>query len=261
MDGNISESLPNKALVLLFSAQRTNSFRAAEGRRPGGSSSSFQVAENRGIILLQGRKYHEGPDTNPSILRMDAHVVLPEVQRAAYSVPLLTPTSALGRSTAEEVHDMCYGESASSTNARASIYWYYIPRNLPYFKHLADSCYKCRKILQRRGRDVIAPLRSLGVDTLLEGNSLMVNCCGRLTLLCKPRGVSTTREAARTGRDRIKLYMLLSHRILMHTDSLTSALHQIMMEHGWHTHDLAFDAGSSLVPAIENTVDELRHTA
>ena len=44
----------------------------------------------------------------------------------------------------------------------------------------------------------------------------------------------------------------------MHTDSLTSALHSVMVEHGWRSQDLAFYAGSSLVLAIEKTVDELR---
>ena len=141
VDGRISESLPNKVLIVLFSGERANSYRAAEGRRAGGSSSSFQVVEGCEIILLQGRKCNEGTPANPSIISMDEHVVLLAVQRAAYSKPLLAPTSVLGRSTAESFHDMCHGESASSTNARASIYWHNQPSNLSFFKHPADSCY------------------------------------------------------------------------------------------------------------------------
>ena len=270
LDGRDTESLPNKALIILFANERANAFRAAEKRRAGGSSSSFQVVEDCRIILLQGRKYDEGTEEEPSILKMNsAHIVLPEVQRAAYSAPLLPATSALGRSTAEAIHDTAHGESASSTNARASRYWHYQPGNLPFFKHLADSCFTCRQILQRRGRDVILPLRSLGDTSLLEGHSLMVDVAGPWSLLCKPREASTTREATRTGRDKLKLYVLLSicmysHRIScsvmdsLNTDSLTSALHKIFMEHGWRSKELAFDAGSSLVPAIENTVEGLR---
>ena len=81
------------------------------------------MTESRNIILLQGRKYDEGPNENPSVIRMNEHVVLPDIQRAAYSVPLISPTSLLGRSTAEEVHNMNHG--AASTNARASRYFLY----------------------------------------------------------------------------------------------------------------------------------------
>ena len=60
--------------------------------------------------MIQGRKYDPGCEGNPSIIRQDKHVVFLEVQRAAYSVPLLAPTSALGRSTGEEIHNMCHAE-------------------------------------------------------------------------------------------------------------------------------------------------------
>ena len=46
--------------------------------------------------MIQGRKYNPGSEGNPSIIRQDNHVVVPEVQRAAYSVPLLAPTSRGG---------------------------------------------------------------------------------------------------------------------------------------------------------------------
>ena len=116
----MTEALDKRAMLALFRGERENSFRAAGRRMAGGSSSEFQVTESRGIILLQGRKYDEGPESDPSIMRMDGHVVLPEFQSAAYNVPLLSPTTALGRSAAEAVHDMCHAKSAVTTNAKSS---------------------------------------------------------------------------------------------------------------------------------------------
>ena len=66
----------------------------------------------------------------------------------------------------------------------------------------------------------------------------------------------------------IKLYMFMavcmfSHRIetsvldSMHTSSLTSALHQIMQNHGWKTFQLSFDPDLSLNPAATAAVTEL----
>ena len=43
---------------------------------------------------------------------MDNHRVLPEIQRASYLVPVLTPATALAQSTTEEVHDSAHCESA-----------------------------------------------------------------------------------------------------------------------------------------------------
>ena len=133
-------------MLALFQAERENSFRATGRRQGGGSSSGFQVVEARGVVLLQGRKYDEGPDHDPSVMRIDTLEVLPEYQAAAYNVPLLSPTTALGRSAAEAVHDMAHVISAASTAAKSSIYFYFIPSNLPYFKHLREACYTCRKV-------------------------------------------------------------------------------------------------------------------
>ena len=93
----------------------------------------------------------------------------------------------------------------------------------------------------------------------------MLDTMGSFTVFCKPR-MAMTREAGRTRRDTIKLYVLLSvcmysHRVSaavmdsMTTDSLISALKVIMMEHGYQTRHLSFDAGSSLVPAAEATAE------
>ena len=76
----------------------------------------------------------------------------------------------------------------------------------------------------------------------------MLDSMGPFTVYCKPR-MALTREANRTRRDTIKLYVLLSvcmysHRISaavmdsMNTDSLMSALKVIMMEHGYQTRNL-----------------------
>ena len=57
---------------------------------------------------------------------------------------------------------------------------------------------------------------------------------------------------------------MFSHRIKtavmdsMETNSLTSALHQIMQNHGWKTWQLSCDPGSSLIPATQATFNELR---
>ena len=155
-DGDDStETTEQRAVKELFRGERENAFEAAGKRRAGGSSSTFQIVEHEGIIMLQGRKYDPGTEGNPSIIRQTDHVVVPEAQRAAYSVPLLSPTSALGRSTAQEVHDMCHSESAASTNARGSRWFYWLPSAMPYLKHLRDSCYTCRKLLQKKGKDII----------------------------------------------------------------------------------------------------------
>ena len=44
----------------------------------------------------------------------------------------------------------------------------------------------------------------------------------------------------------------------MDTSSLTSALHQNMINHGWKCYSLSFDPGSSLIPAATATIKELR---
>ena len=148
-DGS-TETTEQWAVLELFRAERENAFEAASKRRAGGSSSTFQIVEHEGIIMLQGRKYDPGTEGNPSIVKQTDHVVVPKVQRAAYSVPLLSSTSALGRSTAQEVHDMCHAESAASTNARGSRWFYWLPSAMPYLKHLRDSCYTCKKLLQKK---------------------------------------------------------------------------------------------------------------
>ena len=119
-DSYDQEALSAKALVLLFQAERENSFQAAEKIR---SSISFKIVEDQNIILLQGRKYDPGPNENPSVLRMEEPKLGVSVQGPeshAYSVPLVNPAIALGQAVCETSHDIFHAESAASTNARAS---------------------------------------------------------------------------------------------------------------------------------------------
>ena len=263
-----TETTEQRAILELFRAERENAFEAASKRRAGGSSSSFQVVEHRGIVMLQGRKYDPGTDNNPSVIRQSSFEVVPEVQRAAYSVPLLSPTTALGTSTAQEVHNMAHSESPASTNARGSRWFYWLPSAMPYLTRLREDCYTCRKLIQKTGKDIISPLRSIGQTDLQEGKNLMIDTFGPMTVFCKPR-MALTREANRTRRDTIKLYVLLSvcmysHRVSaavldsMTTDSIMSGLKVIMMEHGYMTKELSFDAGSSLIPAAERTAEAVK---
>ena len=132
---------------------------------------------------------------------------------------------------------------------QASRYIYYIPSNIKYFKYLREACYTCRKISQRRGRDVITPVRSIGLSNMVEGVSLMVDTFGLYILRTKPT-MSATREATRTRRDTVKLYVMLwvcmySHHVSaavldsMDTGSLVIGLRCMMLEHGWQKRKLA----------------------
>ena len=219
---------------------------------------SFNIVEDRDIILLQTRKYDQGLNENLSVIRMEEPKLEVPVQGPeshAYSVPLVNPARPA---------------TTCASNARASIYLYLIPSGMPVFKQIEASCYKCTKILQRRGTDIVAPLRSIGTNSLVEGQNLMLDVAGPWLLFCKPRySQAVTRAAGRTKRDQIKLFVLVtvymfSHRVecavidSMHTGSLQSALKQIMLSHGWSTKELSLDPGSSLVPAAENTIEELQ---
>ena len=66
--------------------------------------------EHKKVITLQGRKYDKWPEEDPSIIRIDSHIVLPEVQHVQYVVPVLAPSTVLGMSAADQVHDTAHGE-------------------------------------------------------------------------------------------------------------------------------------------------------
>ena len=104
-------------------------------------------------------------------------MILP-IQMASYCVPLLTPHLELGRAVCQEAHDSNQGESAASTQARASCYWHHQPAAMTYFKQLAQVYFKCRQILTKRGQNVISPLRNIGELNLVKGANLMIDICG-----------------------------------------------------------------------------------
>ena len=87
---------------------------------------------------------------------------------------------------------------------------------------------------------------------MVEGAVLMLDVAGPYMLKARPN--------IRGKVDKVKVHLLLSiclfsHRISvavldsMTTSSLTGAIGQIVLENGWKPQELAFDAGSSLVPA------------
>ena len=110
---------------------------------------------------------------------------------------------------------------------------------------------------------------------MIEGVHLMIDTFWPYQLKTKPF-LPVTRETARTRRATVKLYVLLSVCMYslrtsaavldsMSIESLVTGLRCIMLEHGWQTKKLAFDAGSSLVPsaavtaeaAVDQEVDEV----
>jgi hypothetical protein len=100
---------------------------------------------------------------------------------------------------------------------------------------------------------------------MVEGVNLMLDTFGPIQLKTKP-SQPATRGGTYRRRDTVKLYVLLSicmysHRISaavlysMETGSLVSGLNTIMLEHGYRTKRLSFNAGSSLIPAAAATAE------
>ncbi|MCP4482174.1 MAG: hypothetical protein GY817_05220, partial [bacterium] len=267
---NATDDLPamDLALRLLFQSERANSYKAAETRR---GNQTWRLVEESGILFIQGRAMDPGPPDSPSLLKQEDHLIIPEMQQISYMVPLLSPASALGRAVCQQVHDQFCGESAASAHARSSRYFYHTPSALKYYQELADSCFKCRRLRAQRGTDVIAPMRNIGEDCMIEGNSIMVDVAGHWNCYINPKqvGAVTTRASQRQPRSTVKRWILIgvdmfSHRIEiscldeMTTDSLTSGLNELMMANGWATKQIALDPGSSLVPAAHRTARHLQ---
>ena len=255
VEGDIQEPLTARALILLFQGEYKNSYETSGRQRAGGSSSIFDLVGNattRNIVTIQGRAYDPGPDHDPSMARVPQPHLLPLAQASQYVVPVLNPASALGLSAAQDTHDQRHGESPASSNARASRSYHFMPSALKTFKALRASCFTCRRIIMKRGKNVISPLTHLGGTSMVEGAVLMLDVAGPYMLKARPN--------IRGRVDKIKLHLLLSiclfsHRISvaildsMTTSSLTGAINQIVLENGWKPVLLSFDAGSSLVPA------------
>ena len=254
----------DQALIMLFKGERANSYKAAETRR---GNQTWRLVEDSDILFIQGRAIDPGPPDSPSLLMQEDHLVLGKKQQSSYMVPLLSPTSALGRAVCQQVHDQFCGESAASALARSSRYFYHTPSALSYFKTLSDECFKCRRLRMQRGTDVIAPMRNLGEAQLTEGHSLMVDVAGPWDCFLYPKQVGAA--VTRRTRPKTKQWVLLgvdyfSHRVevatldSMTTDSLTSGLSELMMANGWHTRTISLDPGSSLLPAVHRTARHLQ---
>jgi hypothetical protein len=239
VEGDIQEPLTARALIILFQGEYENSYKASGRQRAGWSSSVFDLGGNattRNLVTLQGRAYDGGHEGDPSMARIPQPHLLLQVQASQYVVPVLDPASALGISAAEDIHDQRHGESPASSNARASRSYHFMPSALKIFKTLRASCFTCRRIIMKRGKNVIFPLTSLGGTSMVEGAVLMLDVAGPFMLKARPND--------RGGMNKVKVYLLLticlfSHRIAvaildsMTTSSLTGAIHAQVLENGW----------------------------
>ena len=99
---------------------------------------------------------------------------------------------------------------------------------------------------------------------MVEGAVLMLDVAGPFMLKARPND--------RGGMNKVKVYLLLticlfSHRIAvaildsMTTSSLKGAIHAQVLENGWKPQELAFDAGSSLVPAAAAAAEGIHNQA
>ena len=122
-----------------------------------------------------------------------------------------------------------------------------------------------------RGTNVISPPRHIAQDTMLEGIAIQVDICGPYTVFTRAKK-ATTRNTRGPKRTQVKLWILVcldyftsrvETAILedMSTESVTSALHEILSTQGWRTKRISLDPGSSLVPAIVKTSKEIQEIA
>ena len=74
-DGPAGAGLYQKAMWLLFSAERENSFITVENRR---GTPAFPLVEVEKILFLSGRKLSIGPPYDrPSVHQQDSHIITP----------------------------------------------------------------------------------------------------------------------------------------------------------------------------------------
>ena len=86
-------NLYQKAIWLLWSSERENSFLTLENRR---GTPAFPVLEVDGILFLSGRKLSDGPPFDqPSAHQQDQHLITPG-QLSQYMVPVVNPWCSLG---------------------------------------------------------------------------------------------------------------------------------------------------------------------
>jgi hypothetical protein len=120
----------------------------------------------------------------------------------------------------------------------------------------------------QRGTDVIAPMRNIGEDSLVEGAEIQIDVAGPWEVFLYPKqvGAATTRSKKRS---KVKQWVLLcvdmfSHRLecatldSMSTDSLQSGLKECVGANGWSTRKISLDPGSSLLPAVHRTARHIQ---
>ena len=117
-------SVWTKALWLLFSSERSNSYKAVENRR---GTPAFPLVDIEKILCIQGRKLEAGNEATSSVHQQKEHLLFGEGERqqTSYCVPVLSPYSALGVAVAESLHDKMCGASAASTMARGSQFFHF----------------------------------------------------------------------------------------------------------------------------------------
>ena len=250
----------DRALKSLFQGERDNSYRlAAEGRR---GNNTFDLEEIEGIICVRGRDLDPGEANMPlSILAQEKHRIFDQ-QLTAYLVPLVYAGTALGIAVIQQIHLENCGESAASTAARISRYFYLVGPVLPICQRVTEACARCRRIRAVRGKDKIRRMRYLGPSDMTEGSSLLTDISGPFEVFIEERKVDAARtRSVTTGKRRMKVkrWILMaccpfSHRLevsqmeSISTQAVIGALQEIMCIAGWKTQRLALDPGSSLAP-------------
>ena len=95
--------LYQKALWLLWSKERENSFLTVEKRKAG--TPAFPVTEVEQILFISGRKLSDGPPYDrPSIHQQNAHLIV-SPQESQFMIPIVNPSTALGLAVAQELHN------------------------------------------------------------------------------------------------------------------------------------------------------------
>ena len=197
--------LYQKALWLIWSNERENSFLTVEKRKAG--SPAFPVTEVEQILFISGRKLSDGPPYDrPSIHQQGAHLITPS-QQSQFMVPIVNPSTALGLAVAQELHDECCGASPATSLARAARYFHFVPSAGPLFRDLQDTCYKCRRIRLIKGRDLISPLRHLSDHNMVQGFQLQLDIAGPWWVYTKAKNYAG--QLRGNQRNKTKMWLLL----------------------------------------------------
>ena len=155
------------------------------GEQARDTSISFS-GKRENTLYLRKKTKHGPPYDRPSVHQQDSHIITP-AQESLYMVPIVNPSTALGISAAQEIHDEYCGVSISTAAARASRSFMFIPPAGPLFRDLQDNCYKCRRIRLVKGRDLISPLRHLSDHNMVQGFKLQLDIGGPWSVYTKAK--------------------------------------------------------------------------